>query len=301
MNRIQFGEGGCEKALRYLDAYISNELTVETDHEVLRHLEGCPGCSAELDTRTRLRSRLKSAVKVQSVPPELQVRVREHIRRGTSRSWVSLEWLRTGGWRWAGAMAAGLVVAAGFLVNYSAEQMPALADRPAQNAYITRISANLAAVLNIGLGDHIHCSIFRKYPKEAPPVEKMEGELGPTYSGILPVVQAAVPQGYRVIMAHQCSYAGRNFIHLTFEKNGGLLSVVFTRKQHGEALADMSPASQASGIPIYQSAAGRYEVAGFEAGNYFAYVVSELRSNANLQVAASMAVGVQQFLAKATA
>ena len=175
------------------------------------------------------------------------------------------------------------------------------ADRPAQIAYISRVSANLAAVLKVGLGDHIHCSIFRKYPKEAPPVEKMEGDLGPTYSGLLPVVRAAVPQGYRVIMAHQCSFAGRKFIHLTFEKDGGLLSLVITRKQAGESLEGLAPATQSSGIPIYQSAAGRYEVAGFEGDSYFAYVVSELRSKANLQIATNMAAGVQQFLAKTAA
>jgi anti-sigma factor (TIGR02949 family) len=298
MNRIQFGQGGCEKALRYLDAYISNELTVETNHEVLRHLEGCPGCSAELYTRTRLRSRLKTAVQAQSVPAELQVRIREQIRNGRSGNWLSFEWLQTGGWRWAGAMAAGLVVGVGLWINQSAEKMPALADRPAQNAYITRVSANLAAVLKVGLGDHIHCSIFRKYPKETPPVEKMESDLGPTYAGLLPVVRAAVPEGYRVIMAHQCSYAGRKFIHLTFEKDGGLLSLVIARKQDGEALAGLLPATEASGMPIYQSAAGRYEVAGFEAGSYFAYVVSELRSKANLQIATNMAAGVHDFLLK---
>jgi hypothetical protein len=115
------------------------------------------------------------------------------------------------------------------------------------------------------------------------------------------VVHAAVPQGYRVIMAHQCSYAGRKFIHLTFEKDGGLLSLVITRKQAGESIEGLMPATESSGIPIYQSAAGRYEVAGFEAGNYFAYVVSELRSKPNLQVAANMAAGVHEFLLKTAA
>jgi hypothetical protein len=97
-------------------------------------------------------------------------------------------------------------------------------------------------------------------------------------------------------MAHQCTYAGRHFIHLTFEKDGGLLSLVIARKERGESLEGLSPATEASGIPIYQSAAGRYEVAGFEAGNYFAYVVSELRNNANLRVAANLAGGVHNFL-----
>jgi anti-sigma factor (TIGR02949 family) len=300
MNRIQFGEGGCEKTRKYLDAYVSNELTVETNHEILRHLEGCPACAAEVDSRASLRSRLKAAVNAQSVPPELQVRIRGHIQSSRSRSWVDIGWLRAGWPRWAGAMAA-LVIAAGLWVDHSSERMPPLSDRPAQKTYINRVSANLAAVLKVGLGDHIHCSIFRKYPKDPPPVEKMEGDLGPAYAGLLPAVRAAVPEGYKLIMAHQCSYAGRKFVHLTFEKDGGLLSLVVAHKQSGESLDGLAPAAEPSGVRIYQSAAGRYQVAGFEAGNFFAYVVSELNQNKNLQIAATVAPGVHDFLMKAPA
>ncbi len=300
MNRIQFGEGGCDKTRKYLDAYVSNELTVETNHQILRHIEGCPACAAEVDTRARLRSRLKGAVNAQSVPPELQVRIRGQIQSDRSGSWFDLGWLR-GGWpRWAGAMAA-LVVAFGLWVNHSSERMPALSDRPAQKTYINRVSANLAAVLKVGLGDHIHCSIFRKYPKDPPPVEKMEGDLGPAYAGLLPAVRAAVPEGYKVIMAHQCSFGGRKFVHLTFEKDGGLLSLVVAHKQTGESLDGLAPAAELSGVRIYESAAGRYQVAGFEAGNFFAYVVSELDHNKNLQIAANVAPGVHEFLMKVPA
>jgi len=174
---------------------------VETNYEVLRHIEGCPACAAEVDTRARLRSRLKAAANAQSVPPELQVRIREQIRTSRSGGWVHLGWLRAGWPRWAGATAA-LAVATGLWVKYSTERLPALSDRPGQNTYITRVSANLAAVLKVGLGDHIHCTIFRKYPKDPPPVEKMETDLGPAYAGLLPLVRTAVPEGYKVIMAH---------------------------------------------------------------------------------------------------
>jgi hypothetical protein len=37
-----FGEGACEKIRKYLDSYISNELLIETNHEVLRHVEKLP-------------------------------------------------------------------------------------------------------------------------------------------------------------------------------------------------------------------------------------------------------------------
>ena len=154
-------------------------------------------------------------------------------------------------------MAASLVICVGVWLNYSPEKMPALTDRPGQNVYIQKVSATLAAVLKVGLGDHIHCSIFRKYPKDPPPVEKMEADLGASYKGLLPVVRAAVPDGYRVIMAHQCSYAGRNFIHLTFEKDGDLLSLVVARRKDGESLGALPPALETSGVPVYQSAADR--------------------------------------------
>jgi hypothetical protein len=301
MNRLQFGEGGCERTRKYFDAYISNELMVETNYEVLRHIEGCRVCAAELDTRTRLRSRLKAAVNAQSVPPELQVRIRDQVRTSRPERWVHFGWLRAGWPRWGVATAATLVVSAGLWVNYSRDQLPALSDRPAQKTYITRVSANLAAILKVGLGDHIHCAIFRKYPKDPPAVEKMEVELGPAYAGLLPVVRAAIPEGYKVIMAHRCTYAGRKFVHMTLEKDGGLLSLVVARKQTGESLDGLSPADAASGVRIYQSAAGRYQVAGFEAGNFFAYVVSELRNKENLRIAATVAPAVQEFLMRTPA
>jgi len=114
-------------------------------------------------------------------------------------------------------------------------------------------------------------------------------------------VKAAVPEGYRVIMAHQCGYAGRKFVHLTLEKNGDLLSLVIARKEPGDSLEGLSPTTETSGISIYQSAAGRYQVAGFAAGDFLAYVVSDLRGKANLQIAANLAPGVHEFLLKTAA
>jgi hypothetical protein len=274
---------------------------VETTHEVLKHIENCPACAAELNARQQLRTRLKSAVNAQSVPPELEVRIGEKIRRSRSGSWFGAGWFRTGWSHWAVAVATGLAVCAGIWLNNSRDRMPALADLSAQNVYIQKVSASLADVLKVGLGDHIHCSIFRKYPQNPPPVEIMETELGPAYQGLLPVVRAAVPDGYRVIMAHQCTYAGRNFIHLTLEKGGGLLSLVIARRDSGETMDGLSPASVPSSIPIYQSGAERYQVAGFEAGDFLAYVVSELKSQTNLQIAVNLAPGVHEFLMKAPA
>src|SRR5512141_287177 len=94
MNRVSFGQGGCEKTRKYLDAYVSSELLVETNHDVLRHLEGCPACSAEVEARTILRSSVKKAVTSAPVPAELPALVRERIRAHESRPSFSGSWLR---------------------------------------------------------------------------------------------------------------------------------------------------------------------------------------------------------------
>ncbi len=181
MNQVQPGEA-CEKTRLYLDSYVSNELLIETNHEVLRHLEACPACAAEAEARSRLRSRLKAAVEGQTVPADLQARIRQR-----------LEPRRRFGWWTAGMVAAAAAVL--FLVlSDPRASLPSLTDRPAQTAYIEKVSANVAAVLRVGLRDHVHCAVFRRYPKDPPSVEQMVQDLGPAYQGLLPLLQAAAPE-----------------------------------------------------------------------------------------------------------
>ena len=291
MNRVSFGES-CERTRKYLDSYISDELLVETNHEVLRHLEGCAECSAEADARSRLRARVKSAVRSQAVPAELPVLIRRRIEAGQAKPFGA-RWAQ-----WSLAAAAGLALFAVVWLNGRLETMPELADRAGQNTYIQKVSSRLAAILKVGLRDHIHCAVFRKYPKNPPSVEKMEKELGPSYQGLLPVVRAAFPEGYRIVLAHQCDFAKRQYVHLTLSNGDKLLSLVIARKQDGETFDELAPAAGPSGIPIYQSGADRYQVAAFDAGSFLAYVISDLKGKANLQVASTLAPGVREFLAK---
>ena len=293
MNRVSFGES-CERTRKYLDSYISNELLVETNHEVLRHLESCAGCAAEVETRMLLRSRLKSAVRSQSAPVELPARIREQIRahepRGVFGAWF----------RWPLAAAASVALCGLAFVELRPERLPAIGDRPAQNVYIQKISNRLAAVLKVGLGDHLHCAVFRKHQSSAPSVEVMEQELGPEFQGLLPAVRASVPEGYTIVMAHHCSYLQRQYVHLTLERGGDLMSLVIARKERGESFDNLVPSTE-HGTPIFQSAAGKYQVAAFDAGNFFAYVISDLKGKANLQIASAMAPGVRELLLKVRA
>src|SRR5690242_1148307 len=161
MNSMSHRNSACEKIRDYLDSYISNELLVETNHEVLRHLESCPSCSAEVEARSRLRARLKAAVEAQNVPADLRVTVRQMIHRKQSRFLPAAAWSI-----WAVA-AAAVVLSVGIWVTRSPKGMPEsldVADRAGQDVFIQKVSQTLSTVLRVGLGDHIHCAVFRKYP-----------------------------------------------------------------------------------------------------------------------------------------
>src|SRR5260221_10639033 len=51
----------CRELRDIADSYLAEELLVETNHEVLRHLEGCPACREEVSARRQLRMGLKHA------------------------------------------------------------------------------------------------------------------------------------------------------------------------------------------------------------------------------------------------
>jgi len=277
-----------------MDSYINNELLVETNHEILRHLESCPSCAAELEARTRLKNRLKAAVQNQSVPVDLEARVRAALDR--ERHSAAFAWPR-----WAAAAAAVVIISAA--VTWVAHphsnrlRLPDIADGPAQDVYIRKVSESLSAVLKVGLGDHIHCSIFRKYAKNPPSFEEMAEKLGPAYQDLVPLVKSKVPQEYRIILAHQCGYQGRRFVHLTLSNGSNLLSLIITRKQPGDSMQSLTLREQPAGVPIYQAAAQSYDVAGFETDRFLAYVVSDLGGTQNLQIAIMLAPSVHDFLA----
>jgi hypothetical protein len=293
MKMLQFGDSACERMSRYMDSYISNELLVETNHEVLRHLETCPSCAAELEARARLRTRLKAAVASQPVPAGLDARLRESLRNQNSRSWSSTPWVR-----W-GAAAAVLVIglAVWSVRPWGRQPLLELADRHGQDIFIQNVSHNLASSLKIGLGDHIHCSVFRKYPKNPPTVDEMAAKLGPTYKELVPILKARVPGEFRILLAHQCSYLGRRFVHVTLSNGSHLLSLVITVKQPGESLEALTLSDRALGVAVYQSVAQDYDVAAFETDRYLAYVISDLGGKQNLRIAESLAPQLHDFLA----
>ncbi|MGA3042298.1 MAG: zf-HC2 domain-containing protein [Bryobacteraceae bacterium] len=266
----------CDNARGHLDAYLSRELPEETRQEVQLHLAACPQCSAELETRARIRTELQDAVRATPVPTGLEVKIRRALNDNDK-----VPRPRTG--LWAVAAAAGVilcVVLVGILRN---EANP-------EEAILRKTSGRLAAVLNVGLRDHLHCAVFRKYSKQSLAASEMAADLGPGFADLLPRIQAKLPGDLRVIQAHHCEAGGRQYTHFIIagarKDRGKLVSLILTRRQSGESLPG-----------IDQTSVDRFQVVGFESHDYLAFVISDMDAQQSLQLAASLAPTVREYLA----
>jgi anti-sigma factor (TIGR02949 family) len=283
MNVIQFESKTCEKIRSYLDSYLSNELLIETNHEVFKHLEACRECSAELENRTRVKSLLHQAARKHQAPPGLELRIRNDIRARPSGAGFRSLYVH-----WGLAAAAALLLGVGGwgVFRLFKEQTSTLGGRA-------------AAVLGIGVSDHVECAVNHQMSSRRFTFEDMSASMGPEYIGLVPVVKERVPTGYQIVVAHKCHVNGREFVHLILKNQEKILSLAVTRKGADSfAGKNLVAALKASGIPLYNGRVDRYQVAGFESRDHFAFLVSDLGEGENLQLASSLAAPVREFLAR---
>ena len=104
-----------------------------------------------------LNARLQAAVRSEAVPPYLEARIKARIRASESpRRWVV---------RLVPVIIA-TAICAGAGIAYELGHLRLTVQ--SQQSYIASVSNRVATLMRVGLGDHIHCSVFRKYPKNPP-------------------------------------------------------------------------------------------------------------------------------------
>jgi len=269
MTHIKLLEPGCRRVLASLDSYIDNELHTETNLDLIEHLRRCAPCTQEASERQKMRARLRTAVREVSVPGGLEHRVRDRLRQ-SQQSHSKKMYLM--------AIAAMVAICFGSWMTL----------RPGP-------SAPLSAVMQVGYSQHVHCAVVRQRNNRPPDgVDKLTAQ----FKDVLPIIRRHVPANLPLNVAHECSFEGRKFVHLTFLDGHNLLSLVIARKQGGEsfAAAKLLPALAQSGIPMYVQGVDRYQLAAFETDRYLVYTISELPREKNLDVLTSLAPDLRRFL-----
>ena len=247
----------CRDARELLDSFLAQELLVETNHELLRHLSGCPDCKSDLDMRARLRSGLKQAF---SRSPELQVRpefVSEMTGRLRSRalkekrSWQAWPLL-------AAAASVLLVVAAGaFFLRGPAPEMAALAA-----------------------GDHQNCAVKFALAERPISLEEAAARYDTAYARLqtVPPNDVSTASGtLHVAERHSCVFQNRRFGHVVLRLDQHLVSLLMTRDEssHAAGLQQLPPVNGLS-------------IASFRAADHVIYIVSDLKEPAFHDVAQSL-------------
>jgi hypothetical protein len=243
----------------------------------------------EAQAESAYRARLQGAVQSEPAPAFLETRIRARIASERPiRRWV----MRLAPVSAAAAIAAGLVVA--YQLGYLRLNVRS------QESYIASISTHVGTLMRVGLGDHVHCSFFRKFPKTPPPTDQFIAKLGPEYAGLIPIVRENVPSQYQLMLAHQCKYHNRKFIHLSLLDGSHLLSLVISRKGDGESFQTegILPALVQSDIPMYQSGVQRFEMTAFETRDHLVYFISDLPKGKNTQLMLAMGPQVKALLAR---
>ena len=175
---------------------------------------------------------------------------------------------------------------AAFLSVILAIGFPALGQEakksPDEKSYIEEHTAGLPTLFRPAVGDHLHCSVLRKYPKNKLDSEKVAASLGEGYSGSIRLVNDALP-AYHVVAAHRCSHDGRSFVHVTLQDDRSLLSLIVTRKDPGESFAKQDQVlAQPEQLPIRDAISKDYRAAAVETGHHLVYLVSDLSRQENI-------------------
>jgi anti-sigma factor RsiW len=184
-----------------MDSYLSEELSVESNHGVLRHVAECRDCAAELKRRQRLRALLSETLDL-TVSDVDADRVRMRITHAVDRERYS--WQRVAR---LGAVAATLVAAVAVWYWAGGRVDAAAYDDSAE--------------------DHVACALTYPSGTVYDP-DRAAQNLAPPFEHIVDAVGGSHGL-YQVIDAHMCPYKGRNYAHVVIRGDGQTLSLFAER------------------------------------------------------------------------
>jgi anti-sigma factor RsiW len=239
----------CLHVSELMDSYLSEELSVETNHHVLRHLGTCQACSLELKRRQRVRSLLAESLDLPQDVEGARQRVLDAVER-EQRSWGRAA-------RWLGAAAA----------LFAAITLATWVGRPVD-----------AAAYDDSAGDHVACALAYPEGETYDPV-RVARSLAPPFERIADAI--GISHGtYHIIDAHMCPYSGRNYAHVVIRGQGQTLSVFAEPALRG-ALPTTSSRTAVGGdtLDVHSTTKMGYRISAVVTDEYQVFLVSDRQTD----------------------
>ncbi len=256
----------CREVRQLAEAFVSEQLLVETTHGIVAHLAGCPGCRAEVAGLRRLRAAGQSAFAnaADLAPrPEFMSSLTKRLQSEATR-------LQPSRWAtWLGVAASLLLVLGlGFGVREWSLQ-------------------NLSALLHTAIGDHRFCALDFRLAEKPITLEEAARRFDPVnrrLESIQPSTTNLSGGELRILERHSCVFEGRRFAHIVLGYQDQVVSLLVTTD---EGLWSV-PAS----FPVTDG----FHATALHGSKHVALLVSALDDNALQEVAAAMAAPVAQAL-----
>jgi anti-sigma factor RsiW len=262
----------CDDFREIADSYLSDELLIETNHDVIRHLEGCAECRSELTARRNLRhevqTRFSQAAELQ-IPEGFSESLNARLRdEALHRPQVIIP------------RVAYVGIAAGLLIVIGLGLSGALRWRSGQ-----RELAAWASLTNSATGDHRECALEHKLRGTIVSLAEAGRTYDRAYAALADQTSltASLPIGAQLLDAHSCAFQGRRFAHLVVKYRDQVVSVVITQNDANAKSPAPTPGEIAASFK-----SDSYQVAAFQTASHAVFVVSSLNETDNMTLARSV-------------
>lgn len=297
----------CKDFKELADSYLSNELLVETNHEVLKHLENCANCRRELGARRELRETLRSAVKnspQSRINPDFAFNLKNDLREnafGKKSAWSFFS---------AKAVFASLLVVLFLAVAFSIIWRKPSDDKANLNPINTNQTninlpnnslnfqrADFVEARKDAVDDHKNCGLthnLKEKPISLNEAAKLYGTANKNFDiKIIEALRETFGDEVKFIKAHFCVINSRKFAHVVVEFQKKVVSILMTRRKNDAELNESDAISCQS--------SGNLQIACFESGNYSVFVVSDLSETDNLLVARTISPTLKKHIGQQSA
>lgn len=272
----------CRDFREISEAYLSDELLVETNLQVFRHMENCRNCRSDYAARRALRKKIRSAV-VESPEFVMSNAFERNLAAKLRESAVAKS-----GWRGFFAMprilvptlAALLIAVVASFVTY---QYPFTGTTSEFATIGTGLTGYLTEVSFKAIGNHKDCALKKMEKWESGNLPVSEDGMAMADKVIGPL-RASFLDDVEILHSHDCIYEGRRFSHVIVRRGGRTLSVFFDRSSESRHLA----AEEGVKDSIICNKENGMQVASFRVNGYGVFVVSDMPESENLEIARSL-------------
>lgn len=251
----------CKDFKEIADSYLSDELAVETNHEVFKHLETCASCRQTLAVRREVRDQTRAAFKN---APELQINpafavgLKEKLREASEGQKSRFNW------KIFAPAFAGLLIAAifGFALLYNRPQTDVALQK-----YLVEMSQK-------AIGDHKYCALEK--------LKYWEANAGKVSAEKAVFVKPLQTESTEILEAHDCIFEDKIFTHYILRRDEKIISVLKIASENS-----LQTNSEIDDSIICEREEG-LQTARFQSSENLIFVISDMTETENLSLARTL-------------